>query len=102
MIDDTTTTPNTQLVPLQLTHLVRQHGVLFARTEIAGTLHHVTLVPVTEVPDGDGIQQVPVDDPDDHFGSLENAAPGADGPFCTVQVPGYPGDWVLCLSPHCR
>jgi hypothetical protein len=59
-------------------------------------------VRVREIADEGGLEQIAVDDPDDHLGSFDRADPGADGPFCAVKVPGHPGDWVLLMSPFCK
>jgi hypothetical protein len=82
--------------------VTRDGGVLQARTQIASTPHHVTLVLVADVDGPGGLTQVAVDDPNDHLASLHGADPGADGPFYTVQVPGHLGKWALLLSPFCR
>ena len=94
--------PEIQLGSLRLTDATRQGGVLLARTRIGSVPHHVTLVQVKDVADTDGITQVAVDDPDDHFANFDGADPGADGPFHTVEIPGHPGEWALLLSPFCR
>ncbi len=76
--------------------------MLQAQVTIADAPHYATLVRVKEIVGEGGLEQIAVDDPDDHLGSFDGADPGADGPFYTVSVPGHAGDWVLLMSPFCK
>jgi hypothetical protein len=73
---------------------IEDEAALLATVYIFGVLHHAWFVEVLE-DDGD---QVAVDDPHgrlDEFHALDADA----GRMQTVQVPGYPGEYVLVIYP---
>src|SRR5260370_36139334 len=75
-----------------LTDLRPEGAYLKAVAEVLGVSHHVWFVEVT---DEDGMQQ-PVYDSHTIYEDMQclNA-----GRLCTVQVPGYPGRYVMVLFP---
>lgn len=73
---------------------VEDEAVLFGTCYLGGIYYHVTLIEVTAV---DG-EQRPVNDPQEWYydlvGKFNNEA------MATVKVPGFPGDYVLCIYPR--
>ena len=74
--------------------LIEGEAALLGTAYILGVLHHAWFVRVVER-DGD---QVAVDDPYDRLAEFHQLDADA-GRMQTVQVPGYPGDYVLVIYP---
>ena len=66
------------------------HGTVW----LFGVPHHVMLLKVAE--DKDGIQYATLD-PHERFLDFLSLN---EGKLYTMEVPGHPGDWVLCSYPH--
>jgi hypothetical protein len=70
-------------------------ATMLGTLRIYGVNHHVTAIQVTDDDEG---YQTAVNDP---YGRLDDAyAADADGIFQTVEIPGYPGEWVLHITPY--
>lgn len=69
---------------------------LLGMAKIFGTYFHVTAVRVTT--DREDCQ-VAVYDPSGRLDDIYEVDPYG-GPYRSVQIPGFDGDWVLCLTPH--
>lgn len=73
---------------------IEGEAALLGRAYILGVLHHAWFVQVEE---RDG-QQIAVNDPYgrlDDFSRLDADA----GPFQTIEVPGFPGEYALVIYP---
>ena len=73
---------------------IEDEAALFGSVYILGVLHHAWFVQV-EGRDGD---QVAVNDPYGRLDDFSRLDAGA-GPFRTVDVPGFPGEYVLVIYP---
>ena len=73
---------------------IEGEGALLGTAYILGVLHHAWFVEVM-VEDDD---QVAVDDPHGRLAEFQQLDADA-GRMQTVQVPGYPGDYVLVIYP---
>jgi hypothetical protein len=81
--------------PLENLRLLEDTTVLKGIVHVFGVLHHVWFIRVVVV---DGVQ-VAVKDPHGYFDQLQAAAIGNSGPFQTVTVPEFPGDFVVLVGP---
>jgi hypothetical protein len=72
-------------------------ATLLGHAYVLGVLHHAWLLRVVEA---DGLQ-VAVEDPHDRLDDLHHLA-GDGGPFSTVEVPGFPGQYALVIVPAVR
>lgn len=75
---------------------VPEDAALLATTHILGVPFHVQAIQVA-IEDGNGYAAV-----DDCFQEELEAAYdiSGDSPFCTVEIPGHDGDYVLLIYPH--
>ncbi len=81
--------------PLENLRRLDGSDVLKGTVHLFGVLHHVLLIKVATV---DGLQ-IAVNDPDGYFDQLQAAAMDNAGPFATVNVPGFPGDFAALICP---
>jgi hypothetical protein len=72
-------------------------ATLLGQAYVLGVLHHAWLVRVSE---HSGMQS-PLDDPRGRLDDLHYLA-GDGGPFATVEVPGFPGEYALAIVPAVR
>ena len=72
-------------------------ATLLGHVYLLGTLHHAWFVQVEERPEG----QVAIADPHHRLEDVHYLA-GDGGPFETVAVPGFLGEYVLVISPGVR
>jgi hypothetical protein len=72
-------------------------ATLLGRAYVFGVLHHAWLVRVSESSGG----QSPSDDPRGRLDDLHYLA-GDGGPFATIEVPGFPGEYALAIVPAVR
>ena len=72
-------------------------ATLLGHAYVVGVLHHAWLVQVAE----NGGEQIAVDDPHHRLDDLHYLA-GDGGPFETIEVPGFPGRYVLVIAPGVR
>lgn len=68
---------------------------LHASMTIAGTPFHVEAVKV-HAPGTESVQTATVEE-NDH---LITEWLGRDGPFHTVKIDGFPGDWIVRITPY--
>ena len=76
---------------------VEGEATLLGHAHVFGVLHHAWLVRVYQ---RDGLQ-VPVDDPHHRLEDLHYLS-GDGGPFETITVRGFPGEYALVISPGVR
>jgi hypothetical protein len=72
-------------------------ATLLGHAYILGILHHAWFVQVEERAG----EQVAIDDPRQRLDDFHYLA-GDGGPFETVEVPGFRGEYVLVISPGVR
>jgi hypothetical protein len=70
---------------------------LLGHVHVLGALHHAWLVQVRD----NGGEQVAVHDPHNRLDDLHYLA-GDGGPFQTVRLSDFPGEYVLILAPSVR
>lgn len=75
-------------------------GYLLGTMTIMGALHHVAFIRVkyddngTQVADAGPLYQEMMD--------KAYEAGGGDGPWVTMQLPVFVGDWICIITPDCR
>lgn len=74
-------------------------GVLFGTTSILGGNFHVSCISVR---DKEQSTQVVVggQEAEERMTDLVHMDPG--GPFESVELEGFPGEWVIVITPFCR
>jgi hypothetical protein len=87
-----------QLVaPIEGVRQVDGEATLLGHAYILGILHHAWFIKVSSAAG----EQVAVNDPHGRFDDLHYLA-GDGGPFETLEVPGFPGEYALVIAPAVR
>lgn len=85
------------LAPVEGVRQVDGEATLLGYAYIFGILHHAWFIQVLSAVG----EQVAVDDPYGRLDDLHYLA-GDGGPFATLQVPGFPGEYALVIVPAVR
>jgi hypothetical protein len=89
--------PEQLFAPIEGVRQLDGEATLLGHAYFLGILHHAWFIQVSEA----GGEQVGVNDPHGRLDDLHYLA-GDGGPFATLAVPGFPGEYALVIAPAVR